>query len=288
MHIDRRGFIAGLGGATVVAGMTDEAKADALERHLMAQTEPAASGAGGTSAAASAGSAGAAGTGAAKFPTAADLDAQIETRPTRRGIGGLFAAANGNVKRLPPLPEKPTLADYFRLRFTGTANHCLQSANRAMKNNMPEEIILACLLHDTVQELIRVDHGWYSAQMYEPYVSEKVAFAIRYHQALRFYEDKAHGYEYPDLYRRMFGVDYKPEPYIERTYQMVRNHKWYLEPRLVTVNDLYAFEPGVHPQYEQFTDIVGRHFKQPKEGLGFDNSASAHMWRSISMPDHPL
>jgi hypothetical protein len=43
-------------------------------------------------------------------------------------------------------------------------------------------------------------------------VSEKVAFAIRYHQALRFYEDKAHGY--PDLYRRMFGADYRPEPYI--------------------------------------------------------------------------
>jgi hypothetical protein len=43
-------------------------------------------------------------------------------------------------------------------------------------------------------------------------VSEKVAFAIRYHQALRFYEDKAHGY--PDLYRRMFGADCRPEPYI--------------------------------------------------------------------------
>jgi hypothetical protein len=40
--------------------------------------------------------------------------------------------------------------------------------------------------------------------------------------------------------------------------------KWYLEPRLVAVNDLYAFEPGVHPQYEQFTDIVGRHFRLPK------------------------
>jgi hypothetical protein len=64
--------------------------------------------------------------------------------------------------------------------------------------------------------------------------------------------------------------------------------RWYLEPRLVTVNDLYAFEPGVHPQYEQFTDIVGRHFRLPKEGLGFDNSPSAHMWRSISMPDYPL
>jgi hypothetical protein len=61
-----------------------------------------------------------------------------------------------------------------------------------------------------------------------------------------------------------------------------------MEPRMVTVNDLYSFEPGVHPQIEQFADIIGRHFKQPKEGLGFDNSFVAHIWRSIARPDSPL
>ena len=57
---------------------------------------------------------------------------------------------------------------------------------------------------------------------------------------------------------------------------------------MVTVNDLYAFEPNVHPTLEQFTDIIGRNFKQPKDGLGFDDSPVAHMWRSIGTPDHPL
>jgi hypothetical protein len=33
-----------------------------------------------------------------------------------------------------------------------------------------------------------------------------------------------------------------------------------------------------------FTDIIGRHFKQPREGLGFDGSASAHMWRTMIAP----
>ena len=144
------------------------------------------------------------------------------------------------------------LVDYFRLRFNEVSNHVLQSANRAMKTGMSEEVILACLLHDTVQQIVKVDHGWWGAQMYAPYLSEKATFAIRYHQALRFYDDPAHGYTYPDLYRRTFGVDYKPEPYIEATYKMVRNHKWYEEPRLVTVNDLYAFEPNVHPAIDQF------------------------------------
>jgi hypothetical protein len=265
MVIDRRELLASLGGISALALMSDEAKADALEQHLIAQTNPH-----------------------APFPTAAEIAQEIDTKPTRKGVGNLFVARQGNVKRLEAMPEKPTLADYFRLRFTATSNHCLQSANHAMKNGMSEEVILACLLHDTVQELIKVDHGWWSAQMYEPYVSEKVAFAIRYHQALRFYEDQEHGYSYPDLYRQIFGSDYKPEPYIQQTYERVRQHKWYLEARMVTVNDLYAFEQGVNPTLDQFTDIIGRHFKQPKQGLGFDDSASAHMWRSLAMPDHPL
>ena len=40
--------------------------------------------------------------------------------------------------------------------------------------------------------------------------------------------------------------------------------------------------------YEPFIDIVGRHFKQPKEGLGYDNSSSAHMWRTLAFPDRSL
>jgi hypothetical protein len=263
MEIDRRAFFAGLGGVAAVAAMADEAKAEALEHHMMLQLSVANQAATDK-----------------KFPTAAEVAEQIETQPSRRGTGNLFVSHTGNVKKLTPLPERPTLVDYYKQRFMATSNHCLQSANRAVQNGMSEEIVMACLLHDTVQDLIKVDHGWWGAQMYEPYVSEKVTFAIRYHQALRFYEDKEHGYEYPDLYRRVFGYDYKPEPYIEETYKMVRNHKWYLEPRMVTVNDLYAFD--------QFIDIIGRNFKQPKEGLGFDNSPVAHMWRSISRPDSPL
>ena len=57
---------------------------------------------------------------------------------------------------------------------------------------------------------------------------------------------------------------------------------------MVTVNDLYAFDPNAKVDLDQFVDIVGRHFKQPKEGLGYDNSPVAHMWRSIARPDAPL
>jgi hypothetical protein len=58
--------------------------------------------------------------------------------------------------------------------------------------------------------------------------------------------------------------------------------------RLITVNDLYSFDPNHVVDPEKFTDIIGRHFKQPKEGLGFDSSPTAHMWRTMATPDVPL
>ncbi len=67
-----------------------------------------------------------------------------------------------------------------------------------------------------------------------------------------------------------------------------KKHKWYMTARLITLNDLYSFDPSVVVQMEDFEDIIGRHFKQPKEGLGFDNSPVAHMWRTIIWPTKML
>jgi len=149
--------------------------------------------------------------------------------------------------------------------------------------------VLACLLHDiSLMGFIRSDHGYWAAQLIAPYVDEEVSWAIRYHQALRFYPDEAAGYAYPEMYIRLFGPDYKPEPYIEAAYQYARNHKWYGLARQITVNDLYAFDPDVQVSLDDFVDLIGRQFRQPKEGLGFDDSPSAHMWRTINWPTRYL
>jgi predicted HD phosphohydrolase len=164
----------------------------------------------------------------------------------------------------------------------------LQSATDAMKKGEKEELILACLLHDVVLNLIKVDHGWWGAQMMEPYVSEKISWGIRYHQALRFYPDASVGYEYPEQYNQIFGKDYVPPPYVKQAYEYARNHKSYMDARMITVHDLYAFDPAMKVSIDPFVDIIGRHFKQPKEGLGYDNSPVAHMWRTLIFPDTPL
>jgi hypothetical protein len=228
------------------------------------------------------------------------LDAKVTVpffgRVGQAAAGG-FGPNTGRVlmhtePRLPKMPDKPTLIDFFKYRFLLVKRggmHLLQSGALAMKNGLPEKIVLACLLHDVaVVAYIRTDHGYHGALLLEPYVDEEVSWAIRYHQALRFYADPINGYEYPELYTRAFGEDYVPPDYIKRDAEHARGHRWYMSSRLVTMNDLYSFDPNMNVQIEQFADIIGRHFKQPKEGLGFDGSPSAHMWRSIIWPNNFL
>ena len=117
--------------------------------------------------------------------------------------------------------------------------------------------ISVSLAHDIGLAVNRPDHGWRGAQMFEPYVTERVTWAIRYHQALRYFADSSVGYEYPEMYVQMFGKDYKPAAYIEAAYKEALAHRWYL---------------------------TARHFKQPAEGLGNDNSPTAHTWRTIIDP----
>ncbi|WP_420632915.1 hypothetical protein [Candidatus Palauibacter sp.] len=295
MEIDRRRFLASVG-AGALAVMTPEDKAEALEHYMCDLLDgedpghiddhhhhgPA--------------------------PRTEDLDPRLldendllaeaaeaeaefaaEEEPVQevsapRGTGNLFRPTDEVVE---PLPPNPTLEDFFKLRFW-PARHVLQSATHALNDGQPEENILAGLLHDTVQNLIKVDHGWWGAQLYEPYVPEYVSWGIRYHGALRFYPDEQYGYEYPELYNRIFGEDYVPPDYIKQAAEYATNHPLYVSARMICVNDTYAFQDGMEVSLDPFIDIIGRHFKQPKEGLGYDNSPVAHMWRSLEMPWAPL
>ena len=196
----------------------------------------------------------------------------------------------GDHPALPKMPTAPTLLDYFRLRFNDTTvRHLLQSAKLALDQAHDEKVVLASLLHDiSMGGLLRSDHGYWGAQLIAPYVSEEIAWAVKYHQALRYFADESVGYEYPEAYIRFFGEDYEPPEYIKQDHAYARNHRWYMTSRLITVNDVYSFSDNVTVDPEMFTDIIGRHFKQPKEGLGFDGSDTAHMWRTVIWPNNFL
>lgn len=58
--------------------------------------------------------------------------------------------------------------------------------------------------------------------------------------------------------------------------------------RLVTHQDVYSFGPDAAVEVDEFEDVVGRNFRQPTEGSGFDGSAVAHMWLTMIWPDNFL
>jgi hypothetical protein len=150
-------------------------------------------------------------------------------------------------------------------------------------------VILACLLHDFANGgLIRSDHGYWGAQMMRPYVDEEVAFAIEKHQALRYFADESVGYAYPESYDRFFGADYVPPEYIRREAELAKQHPHYMTARMVTKYDIYFFDKSETIDPDIFTDVIARTFRQPADGLGFDGSPSAHMWRTFIWPNNFL
>ncbi|MDQ2640346.1 MAG: hypothetical protein M3Y79_07190 [Pseudomonadota bacterium] len=196
----------------------------------------------------------------------------------------------GQNPNLPVMPERPRLLDFFHYRFTDIAfRHLLQSAKTALDAGQSEPVVIACLLHDISNgALIRTDHGYWGAQMIAPYVSEEVAWAVKFHQALRYFADEAAGFKYPDAYNQFFGPDFSPPEYLHKAHEEARNHRWYMTSRLITIYDIYSFQDGVEVDPDIFTDIIGRHFREPEEGLGFDNSPVAHMWRTMIWPNNFL
>jgi hypothetical protein len=249
-------------GLTFTPGATLSERAEELEEHLQARMNKR--------------------IGKSVLFTSGDLD---PTKPAPPPADPSLHVLMGDDPRLPKMPKEPTLLDFFKYRFGPNQTHLLQSATHALKDGHNEKVVLACLLHDIgVVGFIRSDHGYWGAQLVEPYVDEEVSWAIRAHQALRFFADDSVGYQYPEMYIRLLGGDYEPEPYIKAEYERARNHKWYMTSRLITLNDIYSFDPNAVVSMDDFVDIIGRNFKQPKEGLGFDNSPTAHMWRTIIWP----
>ena len=273
MEIDRRAFIASLGGAAVVDAMSSGSQG----RSARAPPERSARRVAGRRAARARRSRSCRRRRRPRSAAARDRCSRRRVRPNDR-----------KMPELAPMPDKPTLVDFFNLRWA-PANHVLQSATRALKTGMSEQVILACLLHDVVQNLIKVDHGWWGAQM------------IR---AVRRREGRAGR---SSITRRCASIPIRPPATsipsstsastarttcrrsTSRTPTSTRRSTsgtWKRGWSRSTIST--PSMPDAKVSLDPFIDIIGRHFKQPKEGLGFDNSPTAHMWRTMMFPDNPL
>ena len=77
----------------------------------------------------------------------------------------------GDNPALAKMPERPTLKDFYLLRFGPIPRtHLLQSARVARENGLDEKVIMACLLHDiAIAGLLSANHGYWGAQLVAPY-----------------------------------------------------------------------------------------------------------------------
>ena len=195
-----------LGDSAIVERMDSEAKVEALEGYLSGQPDNAIF----------------ARLGAPSKPmTVSELNEHIDKRPLRRGMGGTLFSSGGtnpfgtvcraNPSRYPACRRcrLNRRCSIFSSSDSLPRHTVLQSADKTLAARLPEEIVVACLLHDVAKVLIKAHHGWWAAQLFEPYTSRKVSFAIRYHQAPRFYPDPSVGYEYPRLYNLIFGTHHR-------------------------------------------------------------------------------
>ena len=65
--------------------------------------------------------------------------------------------------------------------------HSLQTATRVLKENAPDEMIVAALLHDIGDELATNNHAEFAAAILRPYVSEKTAWIVEKHGIFQMY-----------------------------------------------------------------------------------------------------
>ncbi len=109
--------------------------------------------------------------------------------------------------RLPKMPEKPTLHRLLQASLRLDQPPLRRARPTRSRPAWDEKVVLACLLHDIgVVSFIRCDHGYWGAQLIEPYVDEEVSWSVRVHQVLRgSFPTSPWVTGYPDLYVKFFG-----------------------------------------------------------------------------------
>jgi len=60
-------------------------------------------------------------------------------------------------------------------------DHSLQAATRALRAGEPDDMVVACLFHDSAVGIAPANHGQVAAEMLRPYVSDEVYWVIKHH-----------------------------------------------------------------------------------------------------------
>jgi hypothetical protein len=154
-------------------------------------------------------------------------------------------------------------------------HHALQSAEWALEHDCDDEVVTAAFLHDYGKLINRRKHSWFSAEMMRPYVSERVYFMIQVHFDIgHLLMDREPWFSAPCFAPEANRLD------LEERLQWIRNHEWFKGAALVCKAEIEARTPKRCPDViGDLRKVLGRTFKLPRQGLGYDHSSAAELWK---------
>lgn len=151
----------------------------------------------------------------------------------------LYDPAEGALALLETLREAP-LAGHPVNGY----EHSLQAATRAMRAGEPDDMIVACLLHDTAVGIAPANHGQVAAEILRPYVSDETYWVIKHHGIVQKLSMVNHPYWGSGVSEELVGP-LRSNPYFERTKQFCADYDGAsFDPEYDTL-PLEAFAPQI-------------------------------------------
>jgi predicted HD phosphohydrolase len=127
-------------------------------------------------------------------------------------------------------------------------DHSLQAATRALRAGEPDDMIVACLLHDSAVGIAPANHGQVAAEILRPYVSEEVYWVVKHHGIVQKLQMVNHPYWGSGVAEETVGP-LRSSPHFERTVKFCTDY------------DGASFEPDYDTlPLEAFREQIGRVF----------------------------
>jgi len=124
--------------------------------------------------------------------------------------------------------------------------HCLQSATLALRDGLPEEDVVVCLLHDIGFITSPLQHGEMAAALLGPYISERNHWMLRRHAIFQ----DVHATDHPSIDRHA-RERWRGHPHFEWAARFVERYDQNAIDASYDTAPLEVFEPMVYRLFER-------------------------------------
>jgi predicted HD phosphohydrolase len=130
-------------------------------------------------------------------------------------------------------------------------DHSLQAATRAVRAGEPDDMVVACLLHDAAVGIAPANHGQVAAEILRPYVSEETYWVVKHHGVVQKLQMVNHPYWGEAGAAEEAVSRIRDHPFFERTVRFCNDYDGASFDPVYDALPLEAFLPIVRRVFEQ-------------------------------------